>query len=484
MPEATPQSSQSVAVIGAGPAGLTAADQLCRRGFQVEVFEADSAVGGMAKTVRLWGRRVDLGPHRFFSSDPRVNAIWLEAAGKRFHIVKRLTRILYQGTFFNYPLKPVNALKGLGLAEAVRCLLSYARARLFPLKGQPTFEAWVTNRFGGRLYRIFFKSYSEKLWGIPCSELDADFAAQRIKKLSLFEAVKDALLKSGAGRHKTLADAFAYPDEGAGAVYEAMARSIEELGGTIRLKTPVARVRPAAQGRPALLRLSNGEERSFDHVVSSMPISTLIEGLDAPEDIRSHARALTFRNTILVYLLVEGKDLFPDQWLYVHSPELRTGRVTNFSNWSASPGGEASQSVLCFEYWCQEEDELWSLPDQELFTLARADAARTSLVPEGSIAECAAIRIPKSYPVYKAGYRRHLEPLERYLAGLKGLTVIGRYGSFKYNNQDHSILMGLLAAENISGEAEHDLWSVNTDDEYQELSRITATGLTTGRKKG
>ena len=230
--------TKKIAIIGAGPAGLTSAYKLAKEGISVELFEASDAVGGMAKSFSLWGQLVDLGPHRFFSSDPRVNQLWLEIIGKNYSMVSRLTRIYYKKTFFDYPLKAMNALFGLGIIQSTICVLSYIHAKVFPMKDESTFEAWVTNRFGKRLFTIFFKSYSEKLWGISCKELDADFAAQRIKKLSLYEAIKAAVFKSGGSKHKTLVDEFAYPHQGAGAVYDLMAQKIIELGGQIHLKTP------------------------------------------------------------------------------------------------------------------------------------------------------------------------------------------------------------------------------------------------------
>ena len=472
---------KTVAVIGAGPAGLTAAYQLALKGIKVTVFEADDTVGGMAKTISLWGQLVDLGPHRFFSSDPRVNGVWLDVIGKNYSMVSRLTRIYYRRTFFDYPLKAFNALRGLGVLEAMYCVLSYLKAKVFPEKDESTFEAWVSNRFGRRLFTIFFKSYSKKLWGISCKELDADFAAQRIKKLSLFEAIKSAVFSSGDTKHKTLVDEFAYPNQGAGKAYEAMAQKVLELGGEIRLKTPVASVHPAAtsEARPAL-KLENGEELAFDHIIASMPITTLVNRMEAPDTIRTHAKALRFRNTILVYLLVEGESPFPDQWIYIHSPDLETGRITNFRNWVPTINNGLPDTILCLEYWCYDEDAVWSMDEPALIDLATNEAYKTSLIPVGSVKNGKVVRIPKCYPVYAIGYRGHLIPVATYLASQQKLSVIGRYGTFKYNNQDHSILMGLLAAENIADGTNHDLWAINTDYEYQESSKITATGLSKG----
>ena len=466
-----------IAIIGAGPAGLTAAYQLIKDGYYVEIFEASDSVGGMAKTISLWGQLVDLGPHRFFSSDPRVNRLWLEIIGPRYSMVTRLTRIYYNKTFFDYPLKAVNALFGLGVLKSIACVLSYVSAKIFPINDESTFEAWVSNRFGRRLYKIFFKSYSEKLWGISCKELDADFAAQRIKKLSLYEAVKAAIFSSEGKGHKTLVDEFAYPHNGAGAIYEMMAKKIIDLGGKIHLQVPVKSVHPHNAGSLPMIKLEHGVDLYFDHVISSMPITHLVGRMNAPQDIKDHANSLRFRNTILVYLQVGVPSPFPDQWIYVHSTELQTGRITNFKNWVPSILNGRDETILCMEYWCYDDDELWRDNDQALIDLATREIYQTTLIPEGTVLAGAVIRVPKCYPVYATGYRSHLDPVERYLSMQHGISVIGRYGAFKYNNQDHSILMGIMAAENITKNTNHDLWGINTDYEYQESCRINATGL-------
>lgn len=469
---------KKVAIIGAGPAGLTAAYCLAIEGVSVDLYEAGDSVGGMAKTIPLWGQLVDLGPHRFFSSDPRINRLWLEIVGKNYSMVSRLTRIYYRKTFFDYPLKAINALLGLGLFQSTLCVLSYIWAKIFPTKNELSFDAWVSNRFGKRLFSIFFKSYSEKLWGIKCSDLDADFAAQRIKKLSLYEAIKAAVFKSGAGKHKTLVDEFAYPHQGAGAVYDMMALKIIELGGKIHLKTAVKSVKPSIDGSAPTLAFEDGREQTFDHIISSMPITQLVSSMGAPVEIQEQAKALRFRNTILVYLKVDAASPFPDQWIYVHSEDLKTGRITNFNNWVPSIIQGQKETILCLEYWCYDDDDMWRADPESLIAMATKEIYQTELIPKNTVQEGKVIRIPKCYPVYATGYRTHLEPIEHYLSAQKGLSVIGRYGAFKYNNQDHSILMGLLAAENISKGANHNLWDVNTDYEYQESCRITNTGLT------
>lgn len=469
---------QHIAVIGAGPAGLTAAYELALRGHKVEVFEAGEAVGGMARTFTLWGQRVDLGPHRFFSSDPRVNRLWLEMAGQDYSMVSRLTRIYYKRTFFDYPLKPFNALFGLGLWESLRCMWSYLVARLKPPRDTTHFQGWVTSRFGQRLFGIFFKSYSEKLWGISCDNLDADFATQRIKKLSLLEAVKSALFANRGNTHKTLVDEFAYPRDGAGMVYERMADRFRDLGGVLHFGAPVSGAEPGSvMGNRPRLVLANNEVRSFDHVISTMPLTLLVARMGAPESVQRHAAALAFRNTILVYLEVNGESPFPDQWIYVHSEELQTGRVTNFSNWLSTIKQGQPNTILCLEYWCNDPDPIWREDDARLVELAQQEIEATGLVPPGQVSRGKVVRVPRCYPVYARGYKDHLRPVVDYLRDQHGITAIGRYGSFKYNNQDHSILMGLLAAENLDEGAGHDLWALNTDYEYQESSKITATGL-------
>ncbi|MFH0758856.1 MAG: FAD-dependent oxidoreductase [Bacteroidota bacterium] len=473
-----------IAVIGAGPAGMTAAYELSKhmgtRITGLDVYEKSEEVGGLSKSINLWNQRVDLGPHRFFSHDPRINSLWLEVVKDQYEIVNRQTRIYYNKRFFDYPIKAFNALGGLGLFEAARCVISYVAERMNPSSDTSTFEGWVTSRFGKRLYTIFFKTYSEKLWGIPCTKLDSDFAAQRIKKMSLLEAIKNALFQGSGKKHATLVDQFAYPSGGTGSVYASMRASIESNGGHLFLKTGIEKV-ITKNGMVQSVQLENGEVREYDQVVSSMPISLLVEKLpDVPDTILEHSRKLTFRNTILVYLRIERTDLFNDQWLYIHDSSVQFGRVTNFRNWVPTLYGSDDSSIICMEYWCNFQDEIWGMGTEHLVKLATEEIVRTGLVSEGEVEEGEVIRLPRCYPVYFSGYRQALEPVEKYLASLRGLQVIGRYGAYKYNNQDHSILMGIRAAENIVYGTEHDLWSINTDYEvYQESSVITKTGLVT-----
>lgn len=468
-----------VAVIGAGPAGMTAAYQISKqKDVEVTLFEISGSVGGLAKTITLWDQKVDIGPHRFFSSDSRVNEFWLEVVGENYEMVDRLTRIFYNNRFFYYPLKPLDAFAKLGVIETGRCVLSYLKEKMSPTEFKGDFETWVTSRFGKRLFEVFFETYSEKLWGISCTELDADFAAQRIKKMSLKEAVKNAFFGGGAGKHQTLVDQFAYPIDGTGMAYELMAEKFQKNGGILKLNTGVEKVVTENETATGLV-LTTGEELKFDFVVSTMPLTLLVTRLaEAPDEIREKAQSLKFRNTILVYLNIDSTELFKDNWLYVHSPSLNCGRITNFRNWVPNLYGDEKTSILCMEFWCQEEDDLWQLPDEDLIEMGKKEIRQTGLIGDAEILDGKVYRINRCYPIYSKGYREVLEPVENYLRTIKNLMPIGRYGAFKYNNQDHSILMGLMAAENILKDKGNDLWEINTDyEEYQEASIITATGL-------
>lgn len=467
-----------VGVIGAGPAGLTAAYELAKAGVEVELFEAGAASGGMCRSFELWGQVVDLGPHRFFSSDARVNRLWLEVIERDYKMVDRFTRIFYGNRFFHYPLQPVNALANLGPWEATRCIASYLRQKAARDLHGSSFETWVVNRFGRRLFEIFFKTYSEKLWGISCQELDADFAAQRIKKLSLGEVAKNAL-GLGGKRHQTLVDQFAYPLGGTGQVYDRMADYVGSLG-ELHLNRPVAQVLHDRK-RVTGLRFSDGTTRNYDHVISTMPLTLMVKGLEGtPADVQAAAASLKFRNTILVYLRVNASNLFPDQWIYVHAPELLVGRVTNFRNWVPEICNDAPETILSLEYWANDDDSMWNEDDQQLIARATAEIQATGLIGDALVEAGHVVRVPRCYPVYSQGYKNHLAVVTQYLDQFQGLTPIGRYGSFKYNNQDHSILMGLLAAQNLIEQRQNDLWSINTDyDSYQEATTITEAGLVT-----
>lgn len=469
----------TVGIIGAGPAGVTAAYQLSKAGVNVDLYEAGNSVGGLAKTISLWNQQVDLGPHRFFSTDRRVNELWLEVVGSDYAMIDRLTRIYYNKSFFNYPLRVGNALKNLGPIEAVHCLLSYFQQKVAPINQDGSFEDWVVNQFGRHLFEIFFKTYSEKLWGITCKELDSDFASQRIKKLSLTEAIKNAVFSGKGNKHKTLVDRFAYPHNGSGVVYNRMAGKIRELGNTVHLNMPVERV--IQSGNKAIgLQLTDGREIAYDHIISTMPLTLLVQRLgNTPQELIDHSTALKFRNTTLVFLNVDHTDLFPDNWIYVHDSSLKFGRITNFRNWTHQLYKNETTSILALEYWSYDEDQIWQAPENDLIELGKKEIRQTGLIGNARIVDGKVLKIRRCYPVYNKDYKTHLKPIESYLSSIENLSVIGRYGAFKYNNQDHSILMGILAAEKITNMASHNLWEINTNyDTYQETALITETGLT------
>jgi protoporphyrinogen oxidase len=465
---------REIAVIGAGPAGLTAAFELQKSGLQVTLFEASGQVGGMAKSFNLWGQVVDIGPHRFFSSDPRVNSFWLKAVDEKYEMVSRLTRIFYKKKFFSYPIEARNALFRLGIFESMRCVLSLLKVKIFPRKDESKFDNWVINRFGLRLFDIFFKSYTEKLWGINCADLDSDFAAQRIKKLSLLEALRSAFSKKTTS-HRTLIDEFAYPIFGAGFAYSNLANKFVSLGGQIHLNSKINEI--ALSDDHVKIVDVDGNSSSYEKIISTMPLTNLVKIINAPDDICELAGQLKFRNTILVYLKVQGSNPFPDQWIYIHASNLRTGRITNFSNWTSRKSNSTLEHIVCLEFWCYNEDPIWNSEDQGLIEIAKTELIQTTLIQTQVISDGHVVRVPKCYPVYSTGYKKLLDPIQNYLNSVDRVIPIGRYGSFKYNNQDHSILMGLLAAENILGVSNHDLWAINSDYEYQESARITSTGL-------
>jgi protoporphyrinogen oxidase len=453
-----------IAVIGAGPAGLAAAYRLQKAGANVVIYEAQPQVGGLCRSLELWHHQLDLGPHRFFSSNQEVNQFWFQAVGTDFSWVMRKTRIFYKQRYFEYPLQALNTFWNLGFFESFLSLASYLKQKFRFFSDQDlNFESWVVHRFGWRLYQIFFKTYSEKLWGLPCDQIDPDFAYRKIRKLSVFEVVKRFFKKK-----QTFVDYFAYPHGGAGAVYEITAERFQRLGGKLYLEEPVLQIR--SEGAKVRL-VTNKSNDVFDDVISTMPLTTFIKQLpDVPSPVLQAAESLQFRNTILVYLWIDGANPFPDNWIYVHSPDVEFGRVTNFNNWSKVKKSEATGTVLCLEYWCSFSDSLWKKNDQELSDFAKQELRKSQLLASGTdILDTHVIRLPKSYPVFKVGYQKPLQNVKEYLQrAYPQICSIGRYGAFKYNNQDHSILMGLRAADQILRRAENQTEAVNTNHLYEE----------------
>ena len=464
-----------VVVIGAGPAGLACAARLCELGEEPTVVEAKGQVGGMAGSIDMWDHTVDFGPHRFFSSDPTVVAFWHQYIRGDFVLVSRQTRIFYRRRYFDYPLKAGNALRNLGPWKSLEAVASYLRARVFPEKDDGSLEVWISNRFGRALFTTFFKTYTEKLWGISCRRLDADWAAQRIQGLTLWKAVKSAFTGNRGNKLKTLVDEFAYPATGNQLLYDRLAQFVEEsTGHGVVLDAPVLKVLTDGN-RVSGVVVGDGQELPCDWLVSTMPITHLLSALpEVPEDVLAASASLRFRNTILVYLLIEETDLFSDQWLYVHEPGVLHGRVTNFRNWSPAIVGDGDTTVLCAEYWCFNEDDIWRASEESLVELASLELEQTGLIPAGRVRDGRVVRVPRCYPVYEHGYQKPLAVVTDFLDTIDGLVPIGRYGAFKYNNQDHSLLMGILAAEAIHAGDRPSLWHINTDSEYQENASADA----------
>lgn len=477
---------KKIAIIGAGPAGITAAYVLSRDSdHEISVFESGHEVGGMAKSIKIWDQIVDIGPHRFFSQDDRINNLWKEVIGEDYSVVNRKTRIFTQGKFFDYPISITNVLKNMSIPQTARMGFSYfltKTTKLFNKKKIENFEEWVTDRFGKYLYNIFFKEYSEKLWGIKCTEISSNFAAQRIRNISFFEVVKQALVsifKKHSEKHRTLVDHFMYPKYGSGELYEKKAAAVKNNGHKIHLESKVSRIKINKDKSIDLYYEREGENHHghFDEVISTMPLTLLLKNLEpmVPNHIKESASKLTFRNTMIVYLLVDKQDIFEDNWIYIHDPKLKTGRITNFRNWSPDLYGNSDKTILALEYWMQDEDHMWHASDEENIKLAKEELAKTGLVDSQQILDGKIYRVPKCYPIYKMGYEQHLEEIYSFLKKHPTLNIIGRYGSFKYNNQDHSILMGIMAAENMNKpfDKRSDLTKINSDyDTYQEDGKL------------
>jgi protoporphyrinogen oxidase len=473
----------SAVVIGAGPAGLTAAYYLVRRNKAVTILEQDRQVGGLARTVEYKGFRFDIGGHRFFTKVGPVRDLWHAMLGRDMLKRPRLSRIFYRGSFFDYPLKPLNALRGLGIFEAIRVVLSYVWIRLRPIRPEVSLEDWVSNRFGRRLYGIFFKTYTEKVWGIPCDRIGAQWAAQRIKGLSLVTAVINMLFKprgAGDGQIKTLIDEFEYPRLGPGMMWEAFQADIQGRGGQLYLGAKVRRLRHE-NGRMTDVEFERGGVRTVvpaDLVLSTMPLRELVESLSpaAPAEIREAAASLKYRDFLTVALILDTPTAFPDNWIYVHDERVKLGRIQNFKNWSPEMVPDPSKTCLGLEYFCFEGDGLWTMTDAELIALGARELDAIGLLKGARVLDGAVVRMPKAYPVYDEGYVPALDGVRKYLDGFANFQAAGRNGMHKYNNQDHSMVTAILAAQNLLG-ARHDVWAVNADDEYHEEEGLDVSTL-------
>ncbi len=465
-------------IAGGGPAGLTAAYELSKHGRSCLVLEADPhLVGGISRTDQYKGYRFDIGGHRFFSKSGEVNELWREILGDELLTRDRLSRIYYDRKFFHYPLKPLDALWKLGFLKSCRIVASYLKARMAPIRPERTFEAWVVNRFGRELFQTFFKSYTEKVWGMRTDEISADWAAQRIKDLSLVRAVTSALFGRFASRRgeviKTLIEQFQYPRLGPGQMWETARDRIRAQGGSVQLGRRVTRVEHDGSAVTAFVaRDAEGRSTRYhgNHFLSTLPVRELIRAMSpaAPVDVIRAADSLKYRDFLTVVLIVDRAETFPDNWIYIHEPDVKVGRVQNFKNWSPDLVPDPSRTSLGLEYFCFEGDDLWTRPDADLIELGRREIETIGLARASEVVDGCVVRMPKAYPVYDDHYQAHLAVIRGWLKTLPNLELAGRNGMHKYNNQDHSMMTALLAARNILGLGSFDTWKVNTDAEYHE----------------
>jgi protoporphyrinogen oxidase len=472
-------------VIGAGPAGLTAAYELVKRGERVIVLEADDVVGGISRTVERDGWRFDLGGHRFFTKVQAVEDLWHEILPDEDFLMRpRMSRIFYDGKYYDYPLKASNALKNLGVIEAVRCVGSYGWAKVHPPKDQSNYENWLVARFGWRLYRRFFKTYTEKVWGVPVNQMPSDWAAQRVKGLSLGNAIMNALLpKRNQKEITSLIEEFQYPKYGPGMMWERCRDLVVAKGGEVRLEHRVVGVH-ATEGVVDAVTVQDQagvtERLEATAVISTMPMRELVAAIEppVPAAIRAAGDALHYRDFLTVALVVPKAASFPDNWIYIHSSDVKVGRIQNFGSWSPYLVKD-DKTCLGLEYFVFEGDEVWSMRDEDLIAMASAELEVLELVKAADVERGFVVRVPKAYPYYDTDYKRNVESIVDYIdKEVQGLHLIGRNGMHKYNNQDHSMYTAMLTVENLFGE-HHDIWSVNVEEEYHEESRGRGGG--TGR---
>ena len=472
-------------IIGAGPAGLTAAYELTKKGQRAVVLEADSRyVGGLSRTVEYHGYRFDIGGHRFFSKSREVEDLWTEILGPDLLERPRSSKIFYGGKFYAYPLKPLEALLQLGVVESALCVLSFLKARLTPVRNPKSFEDWVTNEFGERLFRIFFKTYTEKVWGMSCKQISADWAAQRIRGLTLSGAIRNALLPKRKPNDrtqvvKTLIDRFRYPRLGPGMMWETCAEKVRALGGEVLLGRRVMSCRfdAASSEWTVTARTADGamEEYRGEHLISSMPMRQLVSQIEPrlPDNVVRSGNSLRYRDFLTIGLILRERNRITDNWIYIHDPSVKVGRVQNYKAWSPEMVPDPSFCCYGLEYFCFEGDGLWTMGDADLIALGIRELEQVGLCKAADVVDSCVMRQPKAYPVYDGDYQQHVDVVRQALdAHCPNLHLVGRNGMHKYNNQDHAMLTALLAARNIlAGENKFDVWSVNDDGQYLEAGR-------------
>jgi len=458
-----------IAIIGAGPAGLAAALHLSRLGKKPIVFESADKPGGLARTEIHQGYRFDLGGHRFFTRMENIHQVWCEMLGKDFLKVKRRSSIFYKQRYFHYPLNIINTLVNLGPVESFLMLWSYLAIKIKPFPEENSFEEWVSNRFGRRLYETFFKSYTEKIWGMPCSQIQAHWASQRIKGLSFLTAVTNALF--GSQQSKTLIDSFHYPRLGPAMLWHNIESAVRKNGGDIVYNAEVRRICHTKNRVTGISVTTDTQDTKIpvSHLISSCPISSVVYMLtpNPPVPVVTAAQHLSYRSFVIVLLIVDKPHLFPDQWIYIHNPDVQVGRIQNFKNWSREMVPRPDHTSIGMEYFCNQNDVFWNKSDDDLKKLATAELEKLNLALRGDILEGLVIRQPDAYPVYDGDYGTHLRTIRDYLETIENVQTIGRNGMHRYNNMDHAMQSGVLAAENALG-ARHNVWEINEEDDYLE----------------
>jgi protoporphyrinogen oxidase len=464
--EITPD--RPVVALGGGPAGLTAGYLVAQRGLPVVVLESTDQVGGIARTDVREGYRFDLGGHRFFTKAKEVDALWHEVLGDEFLRRPRQSRIYWNHKFLEYPLQGMDVIRKLGPVELTRVGLSYLWALLKPRKREDTFEEWVCNRFGRRLFSLFFKSYTEKVWGVSTSEIRAEWAAQRIKGLSFFAAAKNAFFGNKGDKIKSLISEFNYPRYGPGQMWEKMRDEIRAGGGEVRLNAPVTRLR--MDGGRVTEIVAGGETITPSYVISSLPLRTTV-GIaepEAPVDVRDAARGLRYRDFLTVLLVIEDEDMFPDNWIYIHDPSVKVGRIQNFRSWSPFMVPNDEDASIGMEYFCFEGDQLWTMSDDDLVAMATREIQQLGLARAERVKMGFVVRVHKAYPMYDAEYADRVASIRGWLEEIPNLIQVGRNGLHRYNNSDHSMLTAMRAVENILDGTTHDIWAVNAESVYHE----------------
>lgn len=464
---------EKAVILGGGPAGLAAAYQLVKNSYPICLLEKDEQVGGLSKTCKYKDCYFDIGGHRFFTRVPEVMQLWFELLEENFKLTSRQSRIYYKEKLFNYPIKPLNALTNLGLVEFLLVLASFARGKFVPYKQVNTFEEWVSQQFGRRLFGIFFKSYTEKLWGLSCNEISSEWAAQRIKGLSLKTLLKSSLVGRKSNKIRTLIQEFHYPELGPGMMYTKLADVIRGAGGEVRTRSRISRINHD-NNQITSVRVERGdgvEDCTGSYFLSSIPITEFLRKLTPapPPEVMEAVAFLSFRSHLTVNLLVDQKDIFPDNWLYIHSPDIKIGRIQNYKNWSPKMVYNQDITTLGVEYFCDEGDELWNTGDADLLRQAKKELGKTKLLDVSRVFDGFVIRAANAYPVYRIGYKEKLGGIVSFINRFKNLYCIGRAGQYQYNNMDHSMLSGFLAAKNIvEPEKKYDIWHTKIEGKHLE----------------